>query len=613
MMAPPQSPDHTPVPSPAPSPSVSVSTPQTNQPSIHTELETEATHTQTERTEVITHEIDRLLQHIHELDRFRGQETHEISENVRIIRDELYDLSEYIRTHLVETERVERIVVAERPESPSVPHRDQSVGVITDHRDQSVGAITTLRDQSVSARSVVSEPRPTPVGPRLQRPGLVPIPISPPPVRSPSMISMTSELTFLSSPHSDDFSLFDGDEEYAEIQPLSPGWPSEPSSPSSDLTPSIISSSESSPGPTLSLTSTESTPTPPPSSPTPSMESTESSVTARPIRPVDDITMTTIRDMLTQVREQTTALWDGQASTNEMLDELRQARQPPPDNTEVLDRLHHIETLIETLLSTRQDTTQRDQRVAEEGTETVQISETIERESRRQEERRRREEGSVSESEDSQADAESLLSRWREMLRGRDRGRLPLHMPTPRPVGPSLDEQLMELLNIPPAPVPSDIQPPPQLIPFVYQPAPRRSRSRSTSPVLRRDSAPPFRQPPIWTPEVLHRPLQPPPRPRRPLTRAERPPPPEERYHDEPPVIPEPGTRTPRPPSAFAPHDQPPPPPGEVGPLPERIPRVHPPGPPMVCLFRLPLAIFCDVDISHPCTILTALQAPRQT
>ena len=607
MIVPPESPApvHTPVLSPVPSPSVSINTPSANQPSIHSQLETEPTHTPTERTEVITHEIDRLLHHIHELDRFRGQETQEISENVRIIRDELYDLSEYVRTRLVATEAF----VAERPESPPVPRRDQSVGTITDLRDQSVGAITDHRDQSVGAMSVVSEPRPAPPGPRFQRPGLVPIALSPPPVRSPSINSTAYSISsFLSSHHSDDFSLLGTDEVEVVMAPPSPGWSSEPSSPSSDLTHSIVSSSESSPGPTLSLTSSSSSPTPPPSSPTPSTESTESSITARPFVPVEGITMTTIRDMLTQVREQTTALWEGQTSTNHMLDELRQARPAPQDNTEIFDRLHHIEALIRTLTDTRQDTARRDQRVAVEGTETVQISETIQRESRHGEE------GSVTESEDSQADADSLLSRWRVLVQGRERGRPPLRMPAPRQAGPSLDEQLMELLNVPPAPVSSDIQPPPQLIPFIYQPAPRPSRSRSTSPVLRPESGPPFRQPSIWSPEVLHPPLQRPPRFRPPLTRPPRPLRTEEpASHDTPPVIPEsiPGrTRTPR---VHVSHD---PPPGQVDPVQERTPVVRPPGPFLVCSLSRLLAICFDVDFSHlPCMMMitVALQAPRHT
>ncbi|KAF9224785.1 hypothetical protein BS17DRAFT_731403 [Gyrodon lividus] len=509
-------PSPAPTQSPAPSISVSMSTPQSNQPSIHSDLETEPTHTHTERTETITHEIDRLLHHIHELDHFRGQETREILEDVRIIRDELLDLSEYVRTRLVATERV---VVTERPGAPLVPRRDQSVGGI----------------------SVISESRV--VGPR-PRPRLVPITLTPPPVRSPSISSTRSISSFLSSHHSDD--LLSADEEEFEMPPPSPAWPSEPSSPSSDVTPSIISSSESSPGPSLSLTSSSSSPTPPPSSPTPS---TESSGTARP---VEGVTMTIIRDMLTQLREQTTGLWDGQVSTNHILDELRQSRPVPQDNEEIHERLRHIETLVETLIDRRRET------IEEVGTH-------------RRETREARDE-SVTESDDPLDELESLRSRWDSLLR--DRGRIPIHMPAPRPAGPSLDEQLVELLGAPPTHLPADIQSPPALTPFVYQPAPRPSRSRSASPILRRESAPPL--PPeerIWSPETPHERLQPRPTRRAPLLhpRAQRQAPTEPPVqHETPRVIPRPipsPSGAPRPPQTTA----------DVPPTqPERIPQVRP-------------------------------------
>ena len=285
--------------------------------------------------------------------------------------------------------------------------------------------------------------------------------------------------------------------------------------------------------------------------------------------------MTAIRDMLAQVREQTTALWEGQTSTNDMLDELRQSRAAPQDNTEVLDRLHRIENLIETLINTRQDTTRRDQldRLDHRDDEEVEETETVRVTDRTQRVTRHRAEGSVTESEDSQADAESLLSRWRDMFRGRERTHLPMAMPVPHRAGPSLDEQLMELLNVPPAPVPSDIQPPPQLIPFVYQPAPRPSRSRSTTPVLRADSAPPFRTP-TWRPERLHPDLHPRPRPRPPIRPRT-----EQVTHDIPPVIPESiPDRTPRPEHVTR---DPPRRQGER--TPERRPMVRTPGPFLVC------------------------------
>ncbi|KAF8121683.1 hypothetical protein EV363DRAFT_1560376 [Boletus edulis] len=267
--------------SPAPSPSVSSNTLQTNQPSIYSVLETVQTQTHTERTEVITHEIDRLLHHIHKLDHLRSQERHEISKNIRMIRDELYDLSEYVRTHLIETKE---LVIPERPEAPAVSHRDQSVVAISERRDQSIAAI-----------SVVSEPRITPIEPRSRH--LIPIPLTPPPVRSPStrsMSSLISLISFLSSHHLDDFSLLDVDEVEVEMHPPSPAWPSEPSSPSSGLTPSIISSSEPSPGPTLSLTSSSSSPTPPPLSPTISTGLTTSSDSSVTAQQVPGITLTTI-------------------------------------------------------------------------------------------------------------------------------------------------------------------------------------------------------------------------------------------------------------------------------------------------------------------------------
>ncbi|KAF8833964.1 hypothetical protein BDN67DRAFT_1072803 [Paxillus ammoniavirescens] len=203
---------------PSPSISVSVSTPQANQPSIHSNLETEPTHTHTECTEIITHKIDRLLHHIHELDHFRGQETHEISEN----------LSELLL-----------------PNSQGLH-------------------------------------------------------------LSPAQI----ELSYRVHSASYDLSLLGAEEEF-DMPPPSPGWPSEPSSPSSDVTPSIISSSESSPEPSLLLTSS--------SSPPPLLHHL-----LHPWTLVAQLIQSRgFRDMLTQLREQMTGLWDGQVSTNHILDELQ--------------------------------------------------------------------------------------------------------------------------------------------------------------------------------------------------------------------------------------------------------------------------------------------------
>ncbi|KAF8132959.1 hypothetical protein EV363DRAFT_1473473 [Boletus edulis] len=186
-----------------------------------------------------------------------------------------------------------------------------------------------------------------------------------------------SLISFLSSHHLDDFSLLDVDEVEVEMHPPSPTWPSEPSSPSSGLTPLIISSSEPSPGPTLSLTSSSSSPTPPPLSSTISTGSTTSSDSSVTARQVPGITLTTIQDMLAQVREQTTALWDGQAATNHVLDKLRQSRPVLQDNTEIFERLHHIQALIVTLIDAWRVMTQQDQRDQQDDEEAVEETETI--------------------------------------------------------------------------------------------------------------------------------------------------------------------------------------------------------------------------------------------
>ena len=89
---------------------VSISTPQTNIPSVHTVLDTVPS--DAGRSEILTHDINRLLQYLHDLDQISGQETHEIMDTVRAIRDELYDLSDHLRWS-------------------SKPHLDRSVGEST--------------------------------------------------------------------------------------------------------------------------------------------------------------------------------------------------------------------------------------------------------------------------------------------------------------------------------------------------------------------------------------------------------------------------------------------------------------------------------------------------
>ena len=61
------------------------------------------------------------------------------------------------------------------------------------------------------------------------------------------------------------------------------------------------------------------------------------------------ITLTILHDMLARVLEQTTALFQAQASTNRVLDELRQSIPAPEENAEIHERLRRVEALAETL------------------------------------------------------------------------------------------------------------------------------------------------------------------------------------------------------------------------------------------------------------------------
>lgn len=195
----------------------------------------------------------------------------------------------------------------------------------------------------------------------------------------------------------------------------------------------------------MSRTSTSS-PSYPPGSPTPS---TSSAATARPVAPDD--TLRNLRDLLDQLRDQTGALWDGQVSTNHMLDDLRGRRADDSANTN--DRLRNIEGLLQQVL---------DQAARQAPAPPLQSE--------------------YSTSSDGMSDIDSVRRRWDDLTRSRQQ---PIHMPTPVRTGPSLDDQLAELLSAPPpvAP-PAAPQGPPPLVPFTYQPAPRASRPRSLSPTL---------------------------------------------------------------------------------------------------------------------------------
>jgi hypothetical protein len=168
--------------------------------------------------------------------------------------------------------------------------------------------------------------------------------------------------------------------------------------------------------------------------------------------PADD----RVREMLDQLKNQTAALRDGQLATNGILEELRY-KGAPPEVTEALEKLAHLEGLLNLLLS-------RGERAGPVPPPPTDIAESVIFDSG---------------SETSSA-IDRLRQRWEELNREREEPLI--YVPTPIRAGPTLDEQMAELLNstgqFPPAPV----EHPPPLIPLVYRPIHRATRPRSASP-----------------------------------------------------------------------------------------------------------------------------------
>lgn len=344
--------------------SVSMTTPESARPSIHSMLETQPSDGR--RSGIVTHDINRLLQHLHETDQHRSGENRALAGELKEVHDELRDLSDYLR---------------QKP--PVVPSKDR-------------GGL---------------------------QPHLIPVPLTPPPMRALSPSISSDGTSFLSSHHSDDLSLLESETYPHGSPPSSNGSSSSsPYSGSSDLPESFVTASSTTSGPYLSHTS--SSPSLPPPSEAPS---SSSEATVRP-PPREGI-----RDMLDRLADQIGALWDGQLSTNHMLDEMR-ARRPPQDD-ELAHRLNRIEDLLRRLIGERP--------------------------------------------ESMSSDSSDGDRRWRDFLNAR--GRPIYHQPTA--LRPSLDEQLQDLLGatIPAVPA-TGIQGPPPFVPFSYNPS--RRRPRSASPTL---------------------------------------------------------------------------------------------------------------------------------
>jgi hypothetical protein len=411
---------------------VTLSTPRGSAHSARSSLRTETSEsTVTERN--LSRDIDRLADDLRRYDDARGDENREIADNVRALRNELHDLSEFLhRTPSPPAASVHiQPVPQQLPQSPTTP-RVQRV------------------DQRVGGSSVVSSLLPgdrrrlTVTSGQLTR----------------ASSSGSSIGSFLSSHHSDD-DLMVRD----EFHPDSPLPWNSPLITESDDSSSMFSES-SSPDSGPYAESSESSGRPyPPSSPTPS--SSTSTVTIRPLPTSPDLL-----GPLNAIRDQLNALWDGQTSTNHMLDNLRDRPVPhTQDNTELSDRLHRIEDLLQSLLS---QGLPREHQPVYEG---------------------------IPQGPESIVSSDDSLERLRFVLRGFEPQPDAPAMPVPvtaRGTGPSLVQQLDEILssgmNLPSV----GVQQPPVLIPFTYEPTRGGDRPRSASPVSLNNLPPrPETEPPL--------------------------------------------------------------------------------------------------------------------
>ena len=455
-------------------PSVSTSSPRGSVPSIHSNLMTipsemapsERAPSERARSErsaperpsvIITDDVNRLLQYLHGVENDRQRDNQGVHDHLGEIQNELRNLADYLHDKDV----------------PPMELKDRSVGG---------SSIVSWREP----RGAPDYPSKPPTVEEKASPQDLAIPLSPPPRSPRSPSSLSSTISFLSSHHSDDDSLMGSEPLETELFETEPDVPREslspisysppssspPSSPSSSLSSEIlpltpITRSPLSSGEYLSRTSSDATRrqvsrTPsvstPSVSPTPSVGSS-ATVRAVPTTPrIDCEVINRIRDVLDRVKEQTDALWDGQLSTNHVLDELRQRVPRVQDNAELVERLQRLEDLINRLADAQPRARAPSPR-----------------------------ESLFDSGSDTSGAIRRLRDRWDRMRRETPS----LIAPTPMRPRTSLDDMMAELLRPPQPPAPMQIQPPPTFVPLSFRPDARGPRPRSASPTLLTELPPP--------------------------------------------------------------------------------------------------------------------------
>ncbi|KAI0037086.1 hypothetical protein K488DRAFT_81579 [Vararia minispora EC-137] len=441
--------------------SVSIMTPSGNVPSIHSALQTiPSSASSSGPSMIVTHDVNLLLEYLNRVEGDRQKDTQRLHEHMDDIQDQIRDLGADMDNML------------DRGGPTPVPLQPAPQPVKVDRSIQG---------------SVVSEPRTRAAA----LPHLIPIPLTPPPMGplSPAASSLSRSMSFLSSHHSDDFSLM-GSETYPirESPPSSPTALSEPSEVSSVSEEELpeISPSEATSGTYLSRSSSAMSsvrrqlPVPSPSPSPPSSDGTAMPATPRDVEMPDvrpDIHA--LRGLIEGIKSQADALWDGQISTNHMLDELRARSTTDP---EVINRLQRLENMLRSLGAQRPMSAI-----------SLPLPEPVL-------------EPSVPPSDVSDED----LRRLRSILEAGREGP-EIHTPAPRPAMPdTLFDSILDLERRSTGASRTSVEPPPPLVTIDFRPH-RRARARSVSPVLPpsprratsvplviipRDQPPPRRPPP---------------------------------------------------------------------------------------------------------------------
>ncbi|CAL1711832.1 unnamed protein product [Somion occarium] len=412
---------------PTPSVSVSVGTPSENIPSIHSTLETiPSEHPETipppGPSDVLAHDINILLHYLRDIEATRGPQINDILGNTRAIKDDVDQLMG------------DRPRTVSRPEMPpEVPRKDSAAG-----GSDKLSYAEPFRDRPSRDRR------------------LVPLPITPPEMRSPllSPETLSDTMSFLSSHYSDDFSLME-----PEPYPYHPPSPSMSPPSSSSESSSLSSSIPDFPQDVGYVPSDRS-----------------ESPTRFDMRAAPPIDLSPLQELLRNIQQQVAALQEGQGSTNRMLDDLSQRAREPDFG--LRDKLRGLEDAVQRIL---QNLPQQAARPAP----TMPTEEESES------------------SYESSPDVSSLLHRLRNMAqRAVGDGRPHLAMPIPERVGPTLDDLLMQTLTPQPGLPAPTVQPPPPLVTLQYRPAPG-IRPRSVSPTFEvhlpdRARTVPLTRPPIF-------------------------------------------------------------------------------------------------------------------